>query len=130
MRMKQLLLLPALMLLSLVAACTPTLGTTTLANAVTTPVPAVAAQTILDEKALVGVEAAALLANNAASIAVDTGVLRPGSPQAIQVADLLVKVREAVLLARQAHTAGNSTLAAERMAAALGLIGQVQSLIR
>ena len=130
MRMKQLLLLPALMLLSLVAACTPTLGTTTLANAVTTPVPAVAAQTILDEKALVGVEAAALLANNAASIAVDTGVLRPGSPQAIQVADLLVKVREAVLLARQAHTAGNSTLAAERMAAALGLIGQVQALLK
>jgi len=130
MRIKQLLLLPALMLLSLVAACTPTLGTTTLANAVTTPVPAVAAQTILDEKALVGVEAAALLANNAASIAVDTGVLRPGSPQAIQVADLLVKVREAVLLARQAHTAGNATLAAQRMAAALGLIGQAQALIR
>ena len=90
-------------------------------------VPAVVAST-LDEKALVGLEASAIAANEFAQAAVRSGVLTPGSDNAVKVADYLVRVRQGVVLARQAYAAGNASDYQSQVLATLALIGQIKSI--
>lgn len=95
----------------------------------TNPNVAIGDATVVDEKAMIGLESTAILLNQAAQAAVRSGVLVPGSARAIQVADMLEEVRRGVLLARELYDAGNVRGATAQVFAMLTLIGRVQSLI-
>ncbi len=80
-------------------------------------------QTVLDEKALAFAEEAFGFANAEASAAVHTGLLKAGSPTAIQVADGLATAHTALVGARCLYAAGDATNLAGRVEAAKCAVG-------
>jgi hypothetical protein len=114
-------ILVALSALSLVA-CAP--GTSILSA------PAPLAQTAMDEKALI----VALQTFDVVLTAVDrlvaAGVIKPGSPRAIQIADAIRTARLACQAAVAAHHAGNSTSYFTAISQAQTAIGQINLLIK
>jgi hypothetical protein len=89
----------------------------------------VAGQTVVDEKTLYGLTAGYFGIEAAAEAAADSGLLKPGSEEALRVANGLVKARQAVIVARSAYRAGDAAGSAEKLAAAQSLIGEVWTLI-
>lgn len=85
--------------------------------------------TLADEKALYALEAANFGVNSAAETAVDTGLVKGGSPQAVRIADTLLRARTAVLAARAAYAAGNATDTATAILNAQVAIGTAWGLI-
>lgn len=85
--------------------------------------------TVIDEKALYAAEAALFGANTAAEAAVDNGLLKPGSPDAVKVADYLDTAKKALNVARQAYRAGDAKTYAGKLAAVQSTIGQAWALI-
>lgn len=90
---------------------------------------AVLGQTLVDEKALYAAEAAMYGADTAAGAAVDSGLLKPGSPDAIKVANWLEEAHKALLVARTAYHAGDAKTTLDRLSAAQAFIGQAWALI-
>lgn len=86
-------------------------------------------KTLTDEKALYVVLSAVKGANVLAEAAVDTNLLKAGSPNAIKVADLLLKATQARQVAEQAYKAGNATDFNSAIADALDLVAQIQAII-
>jgi hypothetical protein len=85
--------------------------------------------TTVDEKALYAAEAAFYGANTAAEAAVDNGLLKPGSPDAVKVADWLQEAHAALLVARAAYAAGDAGSFTAKISAVQNLIAQAWALI-
>lgn len=85
--------------------------------------------TVVDEKALYAAEAALFGANTAAEAAVDNGLLKPGSAEAVKVADYLDTAKKALNVARSAYRAGDAKTFAGKLAAVQATIGQAWALI-
>lgn len=90
-------------------------------NVGTGPAP-IAESTILDEKAALGVELAYKTARTLAELAVDVGLVKPGTPTARRVADADNRAYAAVQAARAAYRAGNATSYGAAVGQALGAI--------
>lgn len=90
---------------------------------------AVLGQTLADEKALLSLEAGFYGANAAAEAAVDSGLIVPGSPLAVQVADELARANSGLLLARSAYNAGDAVGYPARLAQAQAFVAQAWTLI-
>lgn len=85
--------------------------------------------TVVDEKALYAAEAAMFGANTAAEAAVDNGLLKAGSPDAVKIADYLDTAKKGLNVARQAYRAGDAKTYAAKLAAVQATIGQAWALI-
>jgi hypothetical protein len=85
--------------------------------------------TTVDEKALYAAEAAFYGANTAAEAAVDNGLLKAGSPDAVKVADWLQQAHQALLVARAAYAAGDAGSFTAKIAAVQNLVAQAWALI-
>lgn len=86
-------------------------------------------QTVVDEKALYAAEAALFGANTAAEAAVDAGILKPGSLDAIKVADYLQTAKAALDAGRAAYRLGDAGTFAAKIGASQTLIAQAWALI-
>jgi hypothetical protein len=86
-------------------------------------------ETLNDEKALYAVEAAFYGANSAAEAAVDTGLLKPGSPDAVKVADYLAQGHTALLAARAAYRAGDAKTYTQKLASVQAFVASAWALI-
>lgn len=91
--------------------------------------------TVIDERAMIVAESAVFGANAAASAAVDAGLLVPGSPKAVQIADYLSTAKSTLDVARAAYRAGDADRFSARITetqktiqAAWKLIPEVQAL--
>lgn len=89
----------------------------------------VGAATVLDEKALLVAEAAQLTADRTAKQAVLSGLLKPGSPRALQIDDYLEVSHTGLKAARSAYNAGRATDLTSRLRAAQDALGTALSLI-
>lgn len=107
----------ALVLLLPLGACSGCSSLTAATAAVTSDKP-IAGATLLDEKVLYAAEATLYGADTAADAAIDAGLLDPGSPQAITIADGLATAHGALTAARAAYRVGDATTFAARAAAA------------
>jgi len=87
-----------------------------------TPPSAVLASTTVDEQALVYAGAAKLGADATALEAVRQGLIEPGSPQAIKIADTLQGAQNALDLAWAAQRVGQEGTAAQQLQFATALI--------
>jgi len=90
---------------------------------------ALLASTLTDEKALYACEAAMYGADAAAGAAVDAGLLKPGSPEALKVADGLDEAHKALEAARSAYKVGDAVATGDRITAAQAFIAQAWALI-
>lgn len=86
------------------------------------PTRGVATETLADEKALFGLEAAFYGANTAASVAVDNGLLKGGSLEAVHVADLLAESQRALNAARAAYAVGDAKTYTAKLLAAQSFV--------
>ena len=84
---------------------------------------------VVDEKALYAAEAAFFGANTAAEAAVDNGLLKGGSPQALQVADYLAKAHDALKAARAAYQVGEARSYADKLASVQTFVGAAWALL-
>ncbi|HEY3694194.1 hypothetical protein [Phenylobacterium sp.] len=85
--------------------------------------------TLADDKAMYVAEAAFNGANQSAIVAVDTGLLKPGSPLAVQIADDLKIAHEALIAGRTAYVAGDAKTYSAKISAAQNLLSTVWQLI-
>lgn len=85
--------------------------------------------TVIDEKALYAAEAALFGANTAAEAAADNGLLKPGSPDAVKVADYLDAAKKALNVARIAYRAGDAKTYVGKLAAVQATVAQAWLLI-
>lgn len=85
--------------------------------------------TKLDEQALWSVQAGFFGAQTAAEASVDAGLLKTGSREAVQVADILAQLKDASVLAQAAYAAGDAKTYAAKISTAQGLIAAVWPLI-
>ncbi len=85
--------------------------------------------TATDERFLYGVEAAYNAVLNSVNAAIDAGLVTPGSPEALGLANRLDTARETILVARRAYAAGNASSGYSLALQALALIGEVQEAI-
>lgn len=83
------------------------------------------AQTQADERALVAVEVAYRTALEGILAAVGAGLIEPGSPDALRIAQAVERAHRALAAARAAHAAGNSKALAELLAEARRYIGEI-----
>jgi hypothetical protein len=88
-----------------------------------------AGQTVIDEKALYAAEAAMLGADTAAAVAVRQGLLKPGSPQSVQIADYLALAKTGLNAARAAYRVGDATSFNSRLASVQELVGKAWAII-
>lgn len=85
--------------------------------------------TTLDERALLGIEYAAIAVNRVAENAVDTGAIQPGSPKAVAIADALLSLDHVVKTARQAYEAGNAKTFQDQVFSSLALIARIKAIV-
>lgn len=81
------------------------------------------------EKGLLYAESAKLGADATAAAAVDSGLLKPGSPDAIRIADALQAAQNALVLARAAQNVGRLDTVQAQVSLATTLIGSALVLI-
>lgn len=117
--MKKFLIAGALALA--MSACTSTGTGTPEPNSVTISLSA--------QRMLLYAETAKLGADKAAEAAVDNGLLKPGSPDAIRIADALQAAQNALVLARAAEAIGKQETVQAQLALATTLISTALTLI-
>lgn len=89
----------------------------------------IAGSTVIDEKALLVAEAAQLGADKAAAEAVRAGVLKTGSPLAVQIDDYLILSHTGLQAARAAKRVGDATSFNSRVASAQDAVAKAWALI-
>lgn len=94
-----------------------------------TPEPNVMQVTLTAQKMLLYAEAAKLGADKAAEAAVDNELLKPGSADAVRIADALQAAQNALTLARTAEVLGRQDTVQAQIALASTLISQALVLI-
>lgn len=86
-------------------------------------------ETVVDQKVVYAAEAALFGANSAAEAAVDSGLLKAGSPLAIQVADHLDTAKRALDAARSAQRAGDAKTFGARISESQRFVAQAWAII-
>jgi hypothetical protein len=81
--------------------------------------------TLADERALAALEIAFQAAATSAIGAVDAGLVEPGSPEAVALADKVERAHAVLRRARAAQAAGQTQALAALVAEALALIGEI-----
>jgi hypothetical protein len=81
--------------------------------------------TLADERALAALEIAFQAAATSAIGAVDAGLVEPGSPEALALADKVERAHAVLRQARAAQAAGQTQALAALVAEALALIGEI-----
>lgn len=86
-------------------------------------------ETKLDERALWTAEAAFFGANAAAEAAVDGGLIKGGSPEAIKIADGLAAAHGMLDAARKAYALGDAATFGSKVSAAQSLVSSIWATI-
>jgi hypothetical protein len=94
------------------------------------PPSAILAGTVKDEKALYTAEAAYYGSAQLIKLSLDSGLVKPGTPTAIKIADYDQAAYTALVSARNAYQLGNATGYKTSVESVLNLTGNVQALLR
>lgn len=112
---------------TMIAAVAASVALLSLPGCATGPAQPPLASTLADERSLAALELAFQAAATTAIGAVDSGLVQPGSPQAIALADKVARAHALVVQARAAQAAGQTQQVAALVAQALVIIGEIKA---